>query len=67
MTQTYKENNQSMFIKAAEICELMEVSPSFAYKVIKDLNKELTDKGYLVVSGKVSRKYFYERYFGKVC
>ena len=64
MTQTYNEKKQSLFVRAEEVCELMEVSPSFAYKVIKDLNKELTDKGYLVVSGKVSRKYFYERIYG---
>ena len=67
MTQTYTEKKQSLFMRAEEICELMEVSPSFAYKVIKDLNKELSDKGYMVISGKVSRKYFYERYYGKVC
>ena len=67
MTRTYNEKKQSLFLRAEEVCELMEVSPSFAYKVIKDLNKELSDKGYLVVSGKVSKKYFYERYFGKVC
>lgn len=67
MTRTYNEKKQSLFLRAEEVCELMEVSPSFAYKVIKDLNKELSDKGYLVVSGKVSKKYFYERFFGKVC
>ena len=67
MTQTYNEKKQSLFLRAEEVCELMEVSPSYAYKVIKDLNKELSDKGYLVVSGKVSKKYFYERFFGKVC
>lgn len=67
MTQTYNEMKQSLFMRAEEVCELMEVSPSFAYKVIKDLNKELSDKGYMVVNGKVSRKYFYERYYGKVC
>ena len=64
MTQTYNEKKQSLFVRAEEVCELMEVSPSFAYKVIKDLNKELADKGYMVVSGKVSRKYFYERFYG---
>lgn len=66
-TNTYIENKQSMFIKVDEICDLMEVSPSFGYKVIKDLNKELSDKGYIVVNGKVSRKYFFERFYGKVC
>ncbi len=65
-TNTYTEK-QSMFIKVDELCEIMEVSPSYAYRVIKDLNKELSDKGYVVVNGKVNRKYFNERFYGKVC
>lgn len=34
-----------------------------AYKVIKELNKELEEKGYMVRQGAVSRKYFLERYY----
>ena len=66
-TNTYIEKKESKFIKVDEMCEILESSPSFAYKVIKQLNKELINKGKLVVNGKVSREYFYERYFGKVC
>lgn len=66
-TNTYIEKKEPMFIKVDEVCELLDASPSFSYKVIKDLNKELSDKGYMVVNGKVSRKYFYERFYGKVC
>ena len=66
-TNTYIEKKESRFIKVDEMCEILESSPSFAYKVIKDLNKELSDKGYLVVNGKLSRKYFNERFYGKVC
>lgn len=66
-TNTYIEKKESMFIKADELCQIMEVSPSYAYDVIKQLNKELAEKNCLVVRGKVSRKYFYERFYGKVC
>ena len=31
-----------------------------------DLNKELADKGYMVIPGRVSRKYFEERFYGVV-
>ena len=56
MTQTYNEKKQSLFLRAEEVCELMEVSPSFAYKVIKDLNKELADKGYIPADRKTFQK-----------
>ena len=39
---------------------------TYAYRVIKQLNEELSNKGYLTVSGKTSRKYFYERIYTKM-
>ena len=40
------------------------VSESKAYSIVSDLNKELEDKGYLIIPGRVSRKYFEERFYG---
>lgn len=48
-------------INAQEIAGIMECSEGFAYKLIRQLNKELQDKGYIVRSGRVPRKYFLER------
>jgi hypothetical protein len=44
-----------------EVATELEVSKSFAYKIMRELNAELKKKGYLTVSGKVSRKYFLEK------
>ena len=49
------------FIRAAEVAKELEVSTSYAYKVIRKLNDELKAKGYYTVAGRVSRQYFYER------
>lgn len=54
-----------MFIKASEVSKIMDISISYAYRIIKTLNEELTEKGYLTVHGRTSRKYFYERIYGK--
>ena len=43
-------------------CEL-GVSRSSAYKIIRNLNCELQEKGFLVVSGKVPKQYFMTRYY----
>ena len=54
------------FISVREIKEMLCVSESKAYSIVRDLNKELEDKGYLIIPGRVSRKYFEERFYG-VC
>ena len=54
------------FIAVKEIGELLGVSESKSYSIVRDLNKELTDKGYMVIPGRVSRKYFEERFYGLV-
>lgn len=59
-------DNQCMFIKADEIRELLGVSRAYAYKLIKQLNAELEEKGFIVISGKTNRQYFNERLYRKV-
>lgn len=48
------------FLTAADVAELLDVSRSTAYRIIKRLNDELNKAGKLTVAGKVSAKYFYE-------
>lgn len=50
--------NTKQFYNAKDVAERMQISLSMAYKLIRRLNNELTKKGYIVVSGKVSRSYF---------
>lgn len=50
-----------LMINAKEIGEIVECSEAHAYKIIRQLNDELTKKGYLTRSGRVPRKYFFER------
>ena len=49
------------FIHAEEVCWILGVAMSTAYKIIRELNLELQQKGYKTVAGQVSRKYFNER------
>lgn len=43
-----------------EVCEQLNVSWAYAYKVIRKLNAEMQGNGCLVVPGKVSRSFFEE-------
>lgn len=53
-------NEDIMF--AEEVAEILDVAVSTAYKIIRGLNNELKTAGYKTFSGRVSKKYFYERF-----
>ena len=52
------------YITATEIAEIIGCSKGKAYQHIRDMNAELKAGGYLTVSGKVSRAYFNEKWYG---
>jgi sugar-specific transcriptional regulator TrmB len=62
-----KEGNvmeQSVFMTAGEVSAVLGVSKSKAYGIIRKLNEELDAKGFITVAGRVSRKFFEERFYG---
>lgn len=60
--------DNSIFMRVDEVAKVLDVSESYAYKIMKQLNKELAEKNKIVISGRVNRKYFYERidYMNKI-
>lgn len=56
-------NVENTFIRANEVAEILGVSKSYAYKLIKKLNNQLKEQGYLTISGRINKQYFLE----KVC
>ena len=52
------------FICAEEVAQELSVSKPYAYKLIKRLNDELKEKGFITISGRVNRQYFNERLYG---
>ena len=55
---------ECLFIKADEVTRLLGVSQSESYRIIKRLNEEMAAKGYIVVNGRVNRKYLEEQIYG---
>jgi len=51
------------FMRVDDVAQELGVSKSYAYKVVRKLNAELKEMGYLTVAGRISKKYFLE----KVC
>jgi biotin operon repressor len=55
---------KNRFICAEEVAQELSVSKPYAYKLIRQLNEELKEKGFITISGRVNRQYFYERFYG---
>ena len=51
------------FLTVDEVAAEMGVSKSYAYKIVKKLNEELQQMGYLTVAGRINTNYFRK----KVC
>ncbi|WP_059068050.1 hypothetical protein [Mediterraneibacter massiliensis] len=51
-------------LTAKDISEICGVSESKGYQVIRQLNDELKQKGFITFAGKVSKAYFYDRMYG---
>ena len=55
---------ENKLMRASEVAKELDVSLSYAYKLIKQLNEELRQKGYITISGKVNSRYLHERVYG---
>jgi hypothetical protein len=56
-----KKENPWVRVKEVQAC--FDCCRAKAYNIIKELNEELKEKGYLTYPGRVSRKYFNERFY----
>ena len=55
---------EKMFLKVSDVMKVLDVSESYAYKLIRKLNKELEKKGCFVMAGRIDRQFFYEHFYG---
>lgn len=55
---------ESIFMKVSEVAKELGVSESYAYKLVRKLNKELAETGCIVIAGRIDRKFFHEKLYG---
>lgn len=53
-----------LFIKVEEIAKDLGVSKPYAYKLVREMNEELKGKGFMTIAGRVSRRYYEEKFYG---
>ncbi len=51
-------------IRAEDVAKELDISKAYAYKLVQQMNKELREKGYMTIAGRVNRRYFEERFYG---
>lgn len=56
--------NNKIYVTASELADYLGISKGLAYKLIRELNQELSQKGYIVIAGKCPRRYVEEKYYG---
>ena len=49
------------FMRVDDVANELDVSKSYAYKIVRKLNKELESKGIITIAGRVNKQYFMER------
>lgn len=58
-----KNMTETMYVRASEVAEMTGVSKAKAYKLIAQMNEELKSRNFIVISGRVPRKYLMERLY----
>lgn len=51
----------SNMITVKEVAKLCNVGNGKAYKIIRELNKEMKEKGFLTIRGRINKFYLFER------
>ena len=55
---------QKLFVRAEAVANELGISKPYAYKLLREMNEELKQKGFITIPGRVSRRYFEEKFYG---
>ena len=56
-------SEQSYYYTVKDISNMLSVSESHAYRLIRELNDALSEMGYITISGRIPKAYFHERFY----
>ena len=55
---------RAQFITANEVAEIMGISRTKAYQIVRSLNRELKEMGYITIAGKCPMQFFKQKFYG---
>lgn len=56
--------NEKIYYSAEDIAKMLGVSMGKAYKILREMNKDLASKRFLTIAGKIPVEYFKEKWYG---
>lgn len=56
--------NEKIYYNAEDIAAMLGISMGKAYKILREMNQELSSKGFLTIAGKIPVAYFKEKWYG---
>lgn len=56
-------SDDKKFLSANDVADILNISRSTAYRIIRKLNEDLKRSGKITIAGKISAKYFYENVY----
>lgn len=56
-------SQEKRFLNTSDVADILNISKSSAYRIIKKLNEDLKKCGKITVAGKISSKFFYENVY----
>lgn len=56
---------EKIFMDVTEVAEVLDVSESYAYNLIRKMNVELKENGFITIGGKINREFFEEHLYHK--
>lgn len=54
---------EKLFLTSNEVADLLNISQQQAYKIIRDMNKQLAEHNFLILRGRINKKYFMEQIY----
>lgn len=56
--------SEKIYYSADEVAAMLDVSIGKAYKILREMNRDLSSKGFLTIAGKIPVEYFREKWYG---
>lgn len=56
--------NSSIYYYASDVSDILGVSETKAYAVIRELNDNLKSEGYIILRGRIPKSYFHKHFYG---
>jgi len=53
-----------LYLTAQDLSDLLGVSIGHSYKIMRALNNELSEQGYIVIAGRIPTAFFCKKYYG---